>query len=42
MLFPELLVAVRTELVHAVAETRSLAQKSAHKDLKPKWPKPRH
>ena len=41
MLFPELLVAVRTELVHAVAETRSLVQKPAHKDLKPKMTKAR-
>ncbi|EPC52254.1 hypothetical protein Lpp123_11261, partial [Lacticaseibacillus paracasei subsp. paracasei Lpp123] len=39
MLFPELLVALRTELVHTVAETRSLAQKPAHKDLKPKMTK---
>jgi putative hydrolase of HD superfamily len=31
-----------TGLVHALAETRSQAQKPAHKDLGHKWPKPSH
>ncbi|MCT3361750.1 hypothetical protein EFP27_10180 [Lacticaseibacillus paracasei] len=29
-------------MVHALAETRSQAQKPAHKDLGHKWPKPSH
>ncbi|MCT4384374.1 hypothetical protein EFT54_03620 [Lacticaseibacillus paracasei] len=29
-------------MVHALAETRSHAQKPAHKDLGHKWPKPSH
>ncbi|EPC74320.1 hypothetical protein Lpp41_04241 [Lacticaseibacillus paracasei subsp. paracasei Lpp41] len=29
-----------TGVVHALAETRSQAQKPAHKDLGHKWPKP--
>ncbi|EPD06208.1 hypothetical protein Lpp78_05011 [Lacticaseibacillus paracasei subsp. paracasei CNCM I-2877] len=31
-----------TGVVHALAETRSQAQKPAHKDLGHKWPKPSH
>ncbi|EPC13268.1 hypothetical protein Lpp230_1431 [Lacticaseibacillus paracasei subsp. paracasei Lpp230] len=31
-----------TGLVHALAETRSQAQKPTHKGLEPKWPEPSH
>ena len=31
-----------TGLAHTLSETRSQAQKPAHKDLELKWPKPGH
>ncbi|KRK13648.1 hypothetical protein FD51_GL000207 [Lacticaseibacillus zeae DSM 20178 = KCTC 3804] len=37
---PKLCCAAEMSLIDTAAETRSQAQKSPHKDLKHKWPKP--